>query len=79
MITKISVADMESGEVGKVVELLGGAGMQNRLKSLGIRPGVKISKVNSAFNRGPVVLKVGRAQTVLGFGISYKVLVEVDR
>jgi len=76
---QIPLTDMNTSEAGIVVNLLGGRGMNNRLKSLGIRPGVKVTKISSTFMRGPVVIQVGNAQTALGFGISYKVIVEVER
>ncbi len=79
MVQRIPLTDVESGETATVVEILGGMGMQNRLRALGIRNGVKVTKVSGAFARGPVILRIGRTQTALGFGISYKVIVEVER
>ena len=79
MLELIPLTDMKSGETGKVVEILGGRGVFNRLKALGIRQEVKITKISAAFGRGPVVIKVGNSQTALGFGISYKIIVEVER
>jgi ferrous iron transport protein A len=79
MRVRIPLTDMGTGEMGTVVDFLGGRGLNNRLMSLGIRPGVKVNKVSSAFGRGPVVIQVGNAQTALGFGMSYKVIVEVER
>ena len=79
MIERIPLTDMDIGETGTVVEFFGGRGVYNRLRALGIRPGVKISKVSGAFARGPVVLQVGGTQAALGFGMSHKVIVEVER
>ncbi|MDP8257879.1 MAG: FeoA family protein [Candidatus Aadella gelida] len=76
---RIPLTDMNAGESGKVIEFLGGAGMRKRLSSMGIRAGGKISKVSSAFKRGPVVIKVGASQTAIGHGMSCKIMVEVDR
>ena len=76
---RISLADMKAGESGTVVEIFGGMGVHNRLRALGIREGVMVTKVSGVFARGPVVLRVGGAQTALGFGISYKIVVEVVR
>jgi len=76
---KISLNDMNAGETGKVVELIGGWAMQNRLSSMGIRPGVEITRVNPALGRGPVVINAGGTQTALGFGMSYKIIVEVEK
>ncbi len=79
MVERIPLTDMEIGETGTVAEFLGGRGVYNRLRALGIRHGVKITKVSGAFARGPVVLRVGGTQAALGFGVSYKVIVEVER
>jgi ferrous iron transport protein A len=79
MVERIPLIDMETGETGRVVEFFGGRGVHNRLRAMGIRYGIKITKVSAAFGRGPVVLRVGGAQTALGFGISYKIIVEVQR
>ena len=79
MVERIPLTDMGTGEIGTVVEFFGGRGVYDRLRALGIRHGVKITKVSGAFTRGPVVLQVGGTQAALGFGISYKVIVEVER
>ena len=76
---RISLTNMKAGKTGTVVEFLGGGGVHRRLSALGIRPGAKVTKVSSAFARGPVVVQVGRTQTALGFGISSKIIVEVER
>ena len=76
---RISLADMKAGETGTVIDVLGGRGMHNRLCALGIRPGAKLTKVSTTFMHGPIVVRVGGAQTALGFGMSYKVIVEVER
>ena len=79
MTEKIPLSDMNTNEVGTIVEFLGGLGLRNRLRSMGIRPGVKVVRINPAFGRGPVVIRVGGAQAALGHGMSYKVIVEVER
>lgn len=79
MAERIPLSDMNTNEVGTIVEFVGGWGLRNRLCSMGIRPGIKITRINSALARGPVVIKAGEAQTALGHGISYKVIVEVQR
>lgn len=76
---KIPLTDMNNGETGMVVELLGGSSLTDRLIALGVRPGVKIIKISSSFFHGPVVVQIGNNQTALGHGISYKILIEVER
>ena len=79
MAERITLTDMVAGQTGTVVEILGGMGAHNRLRALGIRPGVKVSKVSPSFARGPVVLRVGGTQTALGFGICHKVIMELEQ
>ena len=79
MLEKVSLTDMDEKKTGTVVELLGGRGIQNRLRALGIRPGAKLTKISTTFMRGPVVVRVGNTQAALGFGMSHKVIVEVER
>lgn len=79
MVERISLTDMKVRETGRMAEILGGREVQGRLRALGLRPGVKIVKVGAVSSRGPVVIQVGGTQVSLGFGVSYKIVVEVDR
>ena len=74
----ITVRQMHAGQTGKVVEILGGAHLFNRLNSLGIRPGKRITKVSSMFLRGPVTVRVDRSQVAIGFGMAGKIVVDVE-
>lgn len=76
---RISLRQMDAGQSGTVVEILGGHGLVNRLSSLGIRPGKRITKVSSMFLRGPVAIDVGQTQIAIGFGMAGKILVEVEK
>ena len=74
---RILLTAMETGQLGKVVQIQGGRGMIGRLEVLGIRIGRELRKVSSQFMRGPVVLEVGNTQVAVGFGMAGKILVEV--
>ena len=74
----ISLQQMRAGQRGKVVEIQGGHGLVNRLSALGIRPGKRITKVSSMLMRGPVTIQSGNLQVAVGFGMSKKIIVEVD-
>jgi ferrous iron transport protein A len=73
----ISLADMESGQKGKVSRIQGGHGLCARLEAMGVRPGATISKVSGQLMRGPVIVKVGATQIAIGFGMARRVEVEV--
>ena len=74
----LTVAEMEMGWSGIVVEGGGGHGFANRLAALGIRPGKRVTKTGWTFMRGPVVIQVDRAEVALGFGMAKRILVQLD-
>jgi len=74
----VTLRQMQSGQSGKVIQIQGGFGLINRLSSLGIRPGKRITKVSSMLMRGPVTIQAGNTQVALGFGMANKIIVELD-
>ena len=75
---QITLARMQAGQSGTVVQIQGGHGLINRLNALGIRPGKRITKVSSMLMRGPVTIQVDRAQVAIGFGMAKRVIVRLD-
>ena len=73
-----TLAGMQTGQSGIVVQVQGGHGLVNRLSSLGIRPGKRITKISSMIMRGPVTIEVDRAQVAIGFGMARRIIVELD-
>jgi len=73
-----TLARMQTGQSGVVVQIQGGHGLVNRLNSLGIRPGKRITKLSSMIMRGPVTVQVDRAQVAIGFGMANRIIVELD-
>jgi len=69
---------MQIGQSGVVVQIQGGHGLVNRLNSLGIRPGKRITKTSSMIMRGPVTIQVDRAQVAIGFGMARRIIIELD-
>jgi ferrous iron transport protein A len=76
---QLTLADMRTGQIGTVVGVLGGHGLIRRLDALGIRPGKKVTKINSTLFHGPVTLRIDNAQVAVGFGMARKIIVEVDK
>jgi ferrous iron transport protein A len=74
----LTACQMRSGQSGKVVQILGGQGLVNRLNAMGIRPGKKITKISAMFLRGPVTIQVGQIRAAIGYGMASKIVVEVD-
>ncbi len=75
---RLTLADMATGQTGVVVEVGGGHGFVDRLESLGIRPGKRITRIGSAFMRGPVVIQVDRSEVAVGFGMARRIVVQPD-
>lgn len=75
---RLSLIQMEANQKGKVVEISGGRGLQNRLMSMGIYQGKEIIKLSHFVLRGPVAIKVGRTVLALGYGMASKVIAEVE-
>jgi ferrous iron transport protein A len=75
---RTTVAQMEAGQSGRVVQILGGRGLVQRLEALGIRPGKRVTKVSSMFMRGPVTIAVNSMQIAIGFGMANRIIVELE-
>ena len=60
----------------KVLEIAAGRMANARLSSLGLRPGVMVTKISSFALRGPVTLKVGRSTIAIGHGMAEKIIVD---
>jgi len=71
------LTQLAEGRSGTVVDITGGFGVVRKLTALGIRPGQKVTKRNSIFSRGPVVVRINSAEVAIGYGMAQKVLVEV--
>ena len=75
MIT-MDLTQLQEGRSGRVVEINGGRGLQQRLDSLGIRVGKNVTKVSSQLMRGPVTIRIDGFQVAVGFGMAKKILVK---
>jgi len=75
---KISLVHLKPDHKGKVLEIMGGAGLQNRLMSMGLYVGKEITKLSYVGLRGPVVIRVGRSALALGHGMAAKIIVETE-
>ena len=75
---KISLVNLKSNHKGKVLEILGGAGLQNRLMSMGLYVGKEITKLSYVGLRGPVVIRIGHSVLALGHGMAAKIIIETE-
>ena len=74
-----TLARMQNGQSGTIVEIVGGRHMVDRLNALGVRPGQKVTKVSSMLMRGPVTVRLGNAQMAIGFGMANKIVIEPEQ
>lgn len=74
----IPLTEMKRGQHGFVRELHGGTNFAQKLSSLGIRPGKKISKVSAMLLGGPIVISINNRHVAVGFGMAKKIMVEVE-
>jgi len=77
-VATVNLAVMRAGESGKILNIAGGFGLRRRLEALGVRLGVRITKISGAAFRGPVVVRVGNTTVALGHHMARKVRVEVQ-
>jgi len=76
---QVTLAQMEAGQAGVVVQIFGGHGLTRRLEVLGVRPGKRVTKISSMLLRGPVTFQVDSTQIAVGFGMANKIVVEVEK
>ena len=73
---QITLNQMRTGQSGTVIQIKGGHDLINRLNSLGIRPGKRITKLSSMIMQGPATIQVDGAQVAIGFGMAHRIIVE---
>jgi len=61
----------------KVLEILGGWGIRQRLGQLGIHPGDTMIVKRSSILKGPIMVNVHKADVALGRGMAKKVIVQL--
>jgi len=69
----MNLTDLNSNETAVIKTIGGGPGVVSRLMSMGIRPGVNITKISAHFWRGPVTVRVGRTKLAIGYGMAKKI------
>lgn len=72
-----TLAGMAVGAEAIVQGVSGGSGVSARLETMGIRPGVRITKVSGQRMEGPITVRVGSSHIALGFGMASRIAVSV--
>ncbi len=73
----VSLAEMKTGQSGRVKKIYGGRGMVARLQALGLYPGKEVTKLSAFFQKGPVVVEIDRSRVAMGYGRASRIFVEV--
>ncbi len=74
----ISLVHVKARQKVRVVEIRGGAGLENRLMSMGIYIGRELTRLSNFAMRGPVMVRVGRSVLALGHGMASKIMVKAE-
>ena len=74
---KLSLVQIKPNAKVKVLEIVGGSNLEDKLLSMGVYKGKEVTKLSHIGLRGPVVIKSGRSILALGHSVAAKVIVEV--
>ena len=75
---KISLVQIKTNRKCRIVEILGGLNLQDRLMNMSVHKGRELVKLSHIGLRGPVVIKAGRSILALGHGVAAKIIVEAE-
>jgi ferrous iron transport protein A len=71
------LTDLEDGQTGIIVSVLGGKILTKRLADLGITSGTQVKVIRRTLFSGPVQVEVAGSRLVLGNGLASKIIVEI--
>jgi Fe2+ transport system protein FeoA len=75
---KISLVQIKANEKVRILEILGGSNLENKLLSMDVYKGKSVTKLSHIGLRGPVVIKVGRSILALGHSVAEKIIIEKE-
>jgi DtxR family Mn-dependent transcriptional regulator len=70
-----SLLGLSEGDSAEIVCLYGGIGLKRHLRSMGIMEGKIIKLITKQPGGGPIVIRVGNTETVIGRGKAMKIMV----
>ena len=73
----ISLVDINEGQKGVIVSVLGGRMAAKRLADLGLTPNTEIKLLRKMLYRGPIEIEVRGSNLVLGRVIASKILLKL--
>ncbi|HNW39486.1 MAG TPA: FeoA domain-containing protein [Candidatus Omnitrophota bacterium] len=75
---KLSLIQIKANEKVKILEILGGSNLEEKLLSMGVYKGKSVAKLSHIGLKGPVVIKAGRSILALGHSVAEKIIVEKE-
>ena len=72
----LNLLNIAKGKCIQVIKIEGGRNFQDKAESLGLRVGVKATKLSTQVMSGPITIKVGNSKIALGRGMAQKILVQ---
>jgi ferrous iron transport protein A len=72
----ITLIDLPDGNIATIKTIRGGYGLVKKLDALGIREGKEITKISRQWLKGPVVIRAGKTEIALGYGMARRIMVE---
>lgn len=72
---EMSLIEVEDGQTGIIVSVVGGKNLTKRLADLGLVSGTEIKVIRKALFSGPLQVEVSGSRLVLGRGLASKIMV----
>jgi len=72
----MTLMDLKIGEEAIVTVIKGGNGIHEKLESMGLREGSRITKKSAVLAGGPVIVQSGNTQIAIGAGMVDRIIVE---
>jgi ferrous iron transport protein A len=69
------LSNLKDGQKAVIDQLLGGPGLERRLRSMGIREGKEVRMVAHQPLMGPVVISIDGRETTIGRSMAHRILV----
>ena len=76
---ELFLTDLELGQKGEIISIMGGLMVTKRLADLGLISGTRVKVIKKAPFSGPIKIEVLGSRLVLGRGLASKILVKVKQ
>ena len=74
----VFVSDLKSGDSATVEAIIGGRGVRQKLFDLGVLPGTTLTVLQGG-KASPYLVEIGGSKIMIGWGMTSKIRVKLDR